>query len=109
MAKRKKTPEGASEVTSGDKEEGFDDRLARLEALVADLEGGELGLEDAMERFGEGVKLLGAAERHSRHMKSGSKSSQQKQKQASLSSAGRTSRNDRLGGGVHRESRGLDK
>ena len=60
MAKSKKTPTAASKASSTPKEDGFDSRLARLEELVADLEGGELSLEDAMERFGEGVKLLGA-------------------------------------------------
>ena len=33
-------------------------RLERLEELVSELEGGDLGLEEAMERFSEGVKLL---------------------------------------------------
>ena len=41
-------------------EGGFDAQLLRLEALVAELEGGDLELEEAMERFGEGVRLLGA-------------------------------------------------
>jgi exodeoxyribonuclease VII small subunit len=60
MAKSKKSSKGGAETTSGAKGDGFDERLTRLEELVADLEGGELSLEDAMERFGEGVKLLGA-------------------------------------------------
>ena len=38
--------------------ESFDERLARLEALVAELEGGGLGLEASMERYSEGVTLL---------------------------------------------------
>jgi exodeoxyribonuclease VII small subunit len=37
---------------------GFDERLARLEAIVAELEDGELGLEGALERYREGVELL---------------------------------------------------
>lgn len=37
---------------------GFDERLARLEAIVAELEDGELGLEGAIERYREGVELL---------------------------------------------------
>ena len=41
-----------------DDEPGFDARLARLEALVAELEEGELGLEPAIERYQEGVELL---------------------------------------------------
>jgi exodeoxyribonuclease VII small subunit len=60
MAKSKKSPDGATKRASGSKDEGFDERLGRLEGLVRDLESGELSLEDAMERFGEGVKLLGA-------------------------------------------------
>ncbi len=60
MAKSKKSPTGTSKAASESKGDGFDERLGRLEELVAELEGGELSLEDAMERFGEGVKLLGA-------------------------------------------------
>jgi len=37
---------------------GFDARLARLEALVVELEGGGLGLEAAIERYRDGVALL---------------------------------------------------
>jgi exodeoxyribonuclease VII small subunit len=39
-------------------EPGFDQRLARLEAIVAELEDGELGLEGAIARYREGVDLL---------------------------------------------------
>jgi exodeoxyribonuclease VII small subunit len=35
----------------------FDDGLDRLEALVHQLESGSLGLEEALARFEEGVKL----------------------------------------------------
>lgn len=35
----------------------FDDGLDRLEALVQQLEGGRLSLEEALARFEEGVKL----------------------------------------------------
>jgi exodeoxyribonuclease VII small subunit len=35
----------------------FDDGLDRLEALVQQLESGQLGLEDALQRFEEGVHL----------------------------------------------------
>ena len=35
----------------------FDDGLDRLEALVQQLEGGQLSLEEALQRFEEGVKL----------------------------------------------------
>lgn len=41
-------------------EESFDARLARLEAIVGELEGGELGLEGALERYRDGVGLLKA-------------------------------------------------
>jgi len=37
----------------------FDSRLARLEALVQELEQGGLGLEGAIERYEQGVALLG--------------------------------------------------
>lgn len=38
---------------------GFDARLARLEAIVSELEGGGLALEASIERYQEGVSLLG--------------------------------------------------
>jgi exodeoxyribonuclease VII small subunit len=37
---------------------GFEDALNRLEEIVHALEGGELGLNEALERYEEGVKLL---------------------------------------------------
>ena len=58
MAKKKISSSETAEDTAGALEGGFDASLARLEALVGDLEGGELGLEEAMERFAEGVSLL---------------------------------------------------
>jgi exodeoxyribonuclease VII small subunit len=36
----------------------FDERMQRLEALVAKLESGELPLEQALERYQEGIALL---------------------------------------------------
>lgn len=36
----------------------FEDQLQRLEALVQQLESGELGLEQGVERYREGVDLL---------------------------------------------------
>ena len=36
----------------------LDQRLARLEAIVAELESGGVGLEAAIERYQEGVELL---------------------------------------------------
>jgi exodeoxyribonuclease VII small subunit len=40
------------------KEPGFDARLRRLEALVAELEEGGLDLEPAIEKYQEGIGLL---------------------------------------------------
>lgn len=37
---------------------GFDQRLARLEAIVSELEGGGLPLEASIDRYQEGVGLL---------------------------------------------------
>lgn len=39
-------------------ESTLDQRLARLEAIVAELESGGVGLEQAIERYQEGVGLL---------------------------------------------------
>ena len=39
-------------------ESDFEQQLAELEALVRRLESGELGLEEGVERYGEGVELL---------------------------------------------------
>lgn len=44
-------PDSASQPT-------FDERLQRLEALVGELEQGGGGLEAALQRYAEGVKLL---------------------------------------------------
>jgi len=38
--------------------EGFDGRLERLEAIVAELEDGGLGLEQSIERYQEGIEHL---------------------------------------------------
>jgi exodeoxyribonuclease VII small subunit len=38
---------------------GFEESLRRLERAVAALEGGELGLDEALARYEEGVRLLG--------------------------------------------------
>ncbi|MGH7441750.1 MAG: exodeoxyribonuclease VII small subunit [bacterium] len=37
----------------------FEDGLADLERLVAELEAGDLGLDEALKRFEKGVKLAG--------------------------------------------------
>lgn len=46
------------ETRPGAPEESFDARLARLEAIVAELERGELGLEASLERYQQGIELL---------------------------------------------------
>ena len=45
-------------MSAPDNEASFDERLSRLEAIVNELERGELGLETAIERYQEGVELL---------------------------------------------------
>ena len=58
MAKPKKSAGDTPNGSEGAQGDGFDARLERLEGLVTELEGGDLGLEEAMDRFAEGVKLL---------------------------------------------------
>ncbi len=41
-----------------DDELRFEEALERLEGLVTELEGGDLGLEDALASFEQGVKLV---------------------------------------------------
>jgi exodeoxyribonuclease VII small subunit len=48
----------AKKDTADRQELGFDQRLARLEAIVSELESGGLALEPAIERYQEGVGLL---------------------------------------------------
>ena len=43
---------------SAEPSQSFDERLARLEAIVAELENGEIALEPAIARYQEGVELL---------------------------------------------------
>jgi len=45
-------------VATASKDPSFDERLGRLEAIVNELERGDLGLETAIERYQEGVELL---------------------------------------------------
>jgi exodeoxyribonuclease VII small subunit len=63
MARKPQDPEGVEPP-------GFEEQLARLETLLAELESGRLALEEGVERYREGVALLralnvslGAAER----------------------------------------------
>lgn len=52
MAKKKAKPKSETP------DEPFEESLAQLETIVADLEGGELGLADALSRYEEGVGRL---------------------------------------------------
>ncbi|QDV74837.1 exodeoxyribonuclease VII small subunit [Botrimarina mediterranea] len=52
-----KKPAAAKKATP-DAAEPFEESLAELETIVADLEGGELGLSDALARYEEGVRRL---------------------------------------------------
>ncbi len=49
----KKKPAARDECASS-----FEDSLKELESIVAELEGGKLGLSDALQRYEEGVKHL---------------------------------------------------
>lgn len=62
--RQRKAPKGpggteAPQAAPGDGELDFDGRLARLETIVAELEAGGLGLEASIERYREGIGLLG--------------------------------------------------
>jgi exodeoxyribonuclease VII small subunit len=48
----------AAKQDKGADEPSFDERLERLESIVAQLEEGGLGLEDAIERYQQGIELL---------------------------------------------------
>lgn len=54
MAKDSKTPAG---------KDVYSDVVTRLEAIVETLEGGELSLEDSLEKFAEGVALVKKGEK----------------------------------------------
>jgi exodeoxyribonuclease VII small subunit len=57
MARRSAPPPAESEAPQNP-EPPFDQRLERLEALVRELESGNLGLEEAIARYEQGVQLL---------------------------------------------------
>jgi exodeoxyribonuclease VII small subunit len=57
------TPAKKKAAQSGTDEPGFDERLGRLEEIVAELEEGGLGLEDAIERYKEGIEQLSGCHR----------------------------------------------
>ena len=46
-----------AKTTTGGKVQ-YDEVVKRLEAIVESLEGGELSLEESLERFGEGINLV---------------------------------------------------
>ena len=53
-----KKPVAAKKAPSDAAAEPFEESLAELESIVADLEGGDLGLSDALARYEEGVRRL---------------------------------------------------
>lgn len=53
-----KKPLAAKKAPADAAAEPFEESLAELEAIVGDLEGGELGLSDALARYEEGVRRL---------------------------------------------------
>ncbi len=50
MPKNKKAPDG-------EQSEGLEASMEKLEKIVTDLEGGEFGLEEALGKFEEGLRL----------------------------------------------------
>ena len=57
-AKKKAAKRTKSAGAAGDAPARFEDALAGLEAAVADLEGGELGIDDALARYEAGITQL---------------------------------------------------
>ncbi len=45
------------------KKQTFEERLAQVETLIADMEGGALPLEDALRRYEEGMQALTSLEK----------------------------------------------
>ncbi len=45
------------------KKQTFEERLAQVEALIADMEGGALPLEEALKRYEEGMQVLTGLEK----------------------------------------------
>jgi len=45
------------------KKQTFEERLAQVEALIGEMEGGALPLEDALRRYEEGMNALAALEK----------------------------------------------
>ena len=55
---QKKSAKDGSDGAAQPAQDDFDSRLARLEAIVQEMEAGGLGLEGAIGRYEEGVSLL---------------------------------------------------
>lgn len=55
---RRPAPQSSESEASPSPEPPFDQRLERLEALVRELESGNLGLEESIARYEQGVRLL---------------------------------------------------
>lgn len=53
-----KSPKTESAAPQSAPEPSFDQRIERLEAIVAELEQGKIGLEDAIARYQEGTELV---------------------------------------------------
>jgi exodeoxyribonuclease VII small subunit len=49
---------GSSHSPSEVESLSFEEAVARLETIVSDIESGEVGLEEAVKRYGEGVALV---------------------------------------------------
>jgi exodeoxyribonuclease VII small subunit len=57
------SPASESPEAKGERAEAYDALLARLEKVVAELEGGGLTLEQSLEKFAEGMALAREAQR----------------------------------------------
>jgi exodeoxyribonuclease VII small subunit len=56
--KKASGPSSGQAIPTASQTTSFDERLQRLEALVQELEAGGGGLEEALQRYAEGVRLL---------------------------------------------------
>jgi exodeoxyribonuclease VII small subunit len=58
MAKKKTRPAKTRASGGGDKDVNFEEALARLESLVERLEEGEIPLDESLEAYAEGTRLV---------------------------------------------------
>jgi exodeoxyribonuclease VII small subunit len=58
VAKKKKVKRARGGEPAPDLECNFEESLAELESIVSDLEGGDLGLEEALSRYEQGIHHL---------------------------------------------------